>query len=121
MMDGSLRAGLRKLEVGQRTMSTWRSRPSVEPDLLYKRPVLVSMVLVIVVMLVFSLLADPKSGQLRPAYLAWLTLAAFPFAIGAVFYGELLLRKRWRRRQRREKRMTPRRRRAPEGSMSVKC
>jgi hypothetical protein len=102
-----------------------RVRHFLEPDFPYGRSVIASSALLLASMLVLGLLSDPQSGQVRTPYLAWLTVAALPIAIGVVFFAEF----RWRNkhtlgggeRAHREPRILSRKRRARKDSLSAKC
>jgi hypothetical protein len=69
-----------------------QGRHSLEPSFPYGKSVIVSSALLLASMLVLAIISDPQSGQIRTPYLAWLTVAALPIAIGVVFFAEF----RWR-------------------------
>jgi len=101
-----------------------QSRHSLERPLPYGKSVVASSALVLASMLVLALISDPQSGQIRTPYLAWLTVAALPIAVGVVFFAEF----RWRNkhpldgsgREPRAPRILTRKRHARKDS-SVKC
>ena len=101
-----------------------QSRHSLEPPFPYGKSVVASSALLLASMLVLALISDPQSGKIRTPYLAWLTVAALPIAIGGVFFAEF----RWRNkhpvggggRGPRAPRILARKRHARKDS-SVKC
>jgi len=102
-----------------------QSRHSLEPPFPYGKSVVASSALLLASMLLLALISDPQSGQIRTPYLAWLTVAVLPIAIGVAFFAEC----RWRskhplgggERDHREPRVLWRKRRSRKDSISVKC
>ena len=102
-----------------------QSRHSLEPPFPYGKSLVASSALLLASMLVLALISDPQSGQIRTPYLAWLTVAALPIAIGVVFFAEF----RWRNkyplagsaRAPGAARILRRKRHARKDSLSVKC
>jgi hypothetical protein len=68
----------------------------------YGKSILGSCGLIVVVMLVLGLLADPASREIRSPALAWSLLAVLPAAIAALFYAEFRLRNKRAARSRRQ-------------------
>jgi hypothetical protein len=75
-----------------KSMSKSRIHRTCEPGFSYGKSVIVSFGLIVTVMFIFVILADPSSGEIRSPALAWFVLAGLPAAIVALFYGEFRLR-----------------------------
>jgi len=71
-----------------------RNRQILLPSLPYWRSILASFVLVLSMMLLFEVLADPRSGELRSPAVVAPAFALFLLGEAAVFYAEFRLRRR---------------------------
>ena len=89
-----------------------RARQSREAVFPYQKSLLVSSALIVALVLILGTLADPRSGQIRAPYWAWLALAVFPASVAAVFSIEYRMR---------NKRGVTCKRRSPESNLSAKC
>jgi hypothetical protein len=124
--QSELRNGSNRNRIGKDQLTyKRRGRHSLEPPFPYGKSVIASSALLLASMLALALLSDPQTGQIRTPYLAWLTVAALPIAIGVAFFAEC----RWRskhflsggERAHREPRILSRKRSPKKDCISVKC
>lgn len=73
-----------------------RQRQRGLPSLPYWRSILASFVLVLAMMLLFEVLADPRSGELRKPEVVAPVFVLFVIVEAGVFYAEFRLRRRRR-------------------------
>ena len=71
-----------------KSMSKSRIHGTCEPRFPYGKSVIVSFGLIVTVMFIFVILADPSSGEIRSPALVWFVLAGLPAAIVTLFYSE---------------------------------
>ena len=71
-----------------------RNRQTELPTLPYWRSILASFVLVLSMILLFEIVADPRSGELRTPAVMAPVFALFVIVDAGVFYAEFRLRKR---------------------------
>jgi hypothetical protein len=75
-----------------KSMSKRRFHRTAEPSFPNRKPAIASCSLIVTVMLILVILADPRSGDIRSPALAWFLLAGVPAAMVGLFYGEFRLR-----------------------------
>ena len=74
-----------------KSMSKRRIHGTTEPSFPNRKSVIASCSLIVTVMLILVILADPRSGEIRSPALAWFLLAGVPAAMVGLFYGEFRL------------------------------